>query len=106
MLPFKHIPRLILIHLVKNAVFWLNALPARDGVSSVHSPRYLLTGRELEYPLHVRLEFGEYVQTHEKHGNRMTDRTLGAICLGPNGNAQGGHYFMYLSTGARITRDR
>ena len=106
MLPFKRVPRLILIHLVKNAVFWLNALPARDGVSSIHSPRYLLTGRELEYPLHVRLEFGEYVQTHEQHGNRMTDRTLGAICLGPNGNSQGGHYFMCLSTGARITRDR
>ena len=106
MLPFKRVPRLILIHLVKNAVFWLSALPARDGVSSVHSPRYLLTGRELEYLVHVRLEFGEYVQTHEKHGNRMTDRTLGAVCLGPNGNAQGGHYFMCLSTGARITRDR
>ena len=106
MLPFKRVPRLILIHLVKNAVFWLNALPARDGVSSVHSPRYLLTGRELDYPLHVRLEFGEYLQTHEKHGNRMTDRTLGAICLGPNGNTQGGHYFMCLSTGARITHDR
>ena len=36
----------------------------------------------------------------------MTDRTVGAICLGPNGNSQGGHYFMCLSTGARITRDR
>ena len=78
MLPFKRVPGLILIHLVKNAVFWLNALPALDGVSSTHSPRYLLTGRELEYPLHVRLEFGEYVQTHEKHGNRMTDHTVGA----------------------------
>ena len=106
MLPFKRVPRLILIHLVKNAVFWLNALPAVDGVSSTHSPRYLLTGRELENPLHVHLEFGEYVQTHEKHGNRMTDRTVGAICLGPNGNSQGGHYFMCLTTGARITRDR
>ena len=106
MLPFKRVPRLVLIHLVKNAVFWLNALPATDGVSSTHSPRYLLTGRELEYPLHVRLEFGEYVQTHEKHGNRMTDRTLGAICLGPSGNSQGGHYFMCLSTRGRIIRDR
>ena len=77
----------------------------RRGVS-IHSLRYLLTGRELEYPLHVRLEFGEYVQTHERHGNRMTDRTVGAICLGPNGNSQGGHYFMRLTTGARITRDR
>ena len=36
----------------------------------------------------------------------MTDHTLGAICLGPNGNSQGGHYFMCLSTGGRITRDR
>ena len=36
----------------------------------------------------------------------MTDRTVGAICLGPNGNSQGGHYFMCLLTGARITRDR
>ena len=53
MLPFKRVPQLILIHLVKNAVFWLNTLPAMDGVSSTHSPRYLLTGRELEYPLHV-----------------------------------------------------
>ena len=102
MLPFKRVPWLILIHLVKNAVFWLNALPAMDGVPSTRSPRYLLTGRELEYPLHVRLEFGKYVQTHEKHGNRMTDCTLGAICLGPNGNSQGGHYFMCLSTGDRI----
>ena len=106
MLPFKHVPWWILIHLVKNAVFWLNVLPARDGVSSVHSPRYLLTGRELEYLLHARREFGDYMQIHEKHGNRMTDRTLGAICLGPNGNTQGGHYFMSLSTGARIIRDR
>ena len=54
----------------------------------------------------MRLEFGEYVQAHEKHGNRMTDHTLGAICLGPNGNSQGGRYFMCLSTGARITRYR
>ena len=53
MLPFKQVPQLILIHLVKNAVFWLNALPAMDGVSSTHSPRYLLTGHELEYSLHM-----------------------------------------------------
>ena len=32
-LPYKHVPRLILIHLVKNSVLWLNALPAMDGVS-------------------------------------------------------------------------
>ena len=32
MLPFRHIPRVMLIHLVRNAVLWMNALPADDGV--------------------------------------------------------------------------
>ena len=59
---------------------------------------------ELQYDLHVHLEFGEYVQTHEDHTNEMYERTLGAICLGPNGNAQGGHWFMSLATGAQITQ--
>jgi hypothetical protein len=35
----------------------------------------------------------------------MLPRTIGAICLGPSGNEQGGHYFMSLSTGRRLLRD-
>jgi hypothetical protein len=31
-LPFSRVPRLIFIHLVKRAVFWLNSFPAGDGV--------------------------------------------------------------------------
>ena len=105
-LPFKNVPRLLLIHLVKNSTLWLNAFPANDGVSSIYSPRFLLTGYELTFDKHVKLEFGSYVQTHEEHSNDMTHRTLGAICLGPNGNRQGGHYFMSLTSGSRITRHR
>ena len=63
-----------------------------------------MTGLELKYKLHVRLEFGSYVQTHEPHDNSMNSRTLGAICLGPNGNQQGGHFFLNLTTGERLTR--
>ena len=103
MLPFKRVPRVMLIHLIKNTVFWLNALPARDGVSSTHSPRYLMTGQELNYNNHVRLEFGEYVQTHEEHTNNMNETTMGAICLGPTGNQQGSHWFLSLATGARVS---
>ena len=106
MLPYKHIPRTMLIHLTKNSVFWLNAFPARDGVSSKHSPRYIMTGQELSYTHHVQLEFGEYVQTHEEHNNEMMERTIGAICLGPTSNQQGSHWFLSLSTGARIVRHR
>jgi uncharacterized membrane protein YgcG len=105
-LPFERIPRLVLIRLVANAVFWLNAFPHADGVSDTLSPRYLLTGKHLDYRKHVRLEFGSYVQTHEEHTNDMLPRTIGAICLGPSGNEQGGHYFMSLMTGRRLLRDR
>ncbi|KAG7353002.1 reverse transcriptase RNA-dependent DNA polymerase [Nitzschia inconspicua] len=36
----------------------------------------------------------------------MRQRTLGAICLGPTGNSQGGHYFMSLTSGERIVRHK
>ena len=96
----------MLIHLACNAVLWLNALPAADGISSQHSPRYILLGRELTYDRHVRLEFGAYAQCHIAHSNAMEDRTHGAICLGPTGNAQGGHHFLNLVSGDRVTRYR
>jgi hypothetical protein len=96
----------MLSRLVGNAIFWLNAFPHADGVSTTLSPRYLLTGKHIDYHKHVRLEFGAYVQTHEKHTNDMEARTTGAICLGPSGNDQGGHYFMSLATGQRLHRHR
>jgi len=105
-LPFTYIPRLVLIHLVKNSDFWVNALPAKDGVSNNYSPRYLLTGAELNYENHVQIEFGKYVQTNEEHDKLMQARTMGAICLGPSGNRQGGHWFMSLTSGSRVTRYR
>ena len=94
----------MLRYLVRNAVFWLNSFPAEDGISSIYSPRYIIVGRGITYDKHVRLEFGAYVQTHEEHDNTVgVDRALGAICMGPTGNAQGGHYFMSLATGEKIT---
>ena len=90
-LPFKNLTQLALIHLLKNCTLWLNAFPAMNGVSSVHSPHFLLTGQELSFDKHAVLEFGSYVQTHEEHSNGMEPRTMGAICLGPTGNAQRGH---------------
>jgi hypothetical protein len=93
----------MLIRLVCNAVFWLNAFLHADGVSDNLSPRYLFTGKHLDYHKHVRLEFGSYVQTHEEHTNGMEPRTTGAICLSPSGNEQGGHYFLSLNSGTVAT---
>jgi hypothetical protein len=105
-LPFEQIPRLMVIRLICNAVFWLNVLPHADGMSDTLSARNLLTGRHLDNNKHVCLKFGSYVQTHEEHGNKMRPRTIRAICLGPSGNEQGGHYFTSLATGRHIIRDR
>ena len=91
MLPFTRIPRIVLIQLVKNTVFWLNAFPSKDGISSIHSPRRIMVGYEVSYTKHVRILFGAYVQTHESHSNDMSNWTMGAICLGPTGNRQDGH---------------
>ena len=102
MLPFKHVPRLMLIHLINNCVLWLNAFPHKDGVSSEHSPRYIMTGKQLDYQKHARIEFGAYAQVNQGHSNNMNERTRGGICLGPTGNAQGTHYFLSLASGKRI----
>ena len=105
-MPFEYVPRIIVIHLVHNAVFWLNAFPSPIGISTEHSPRYLMTGKKVDRKLHARLEFGEYVQMHEEHSNDMNARTTGGICLGPTGSSNGSHKFMSLMSGKSITRTR
>jgi hypothetical protein len=65
-----------------------------------------MTGFNLDYNKHCRLEFGAYVQTHEEHDNSLQSRTTGAIALRPTGNRQGGYYFLSLTTGRKLTRNR
>ena len=107
-LPFiRRLPRIALIHLVKNAVFWLNAVPTNDGITRRFSPRYILTGQHILASKHAVIPFGAYVQTHEQHTNDMGQRTLSCICLGPTGNVvQGGHWFMSLTSGENLIRHR
>ena len=106
MLPFRYIPRIMLIHLVKNAVFWINAVPTNDGITRRFSPRYIMTGQHLLASKHAVIPFGAYVQTHEQHTNDMQQRTLSCVCLGPTGNVQGGHWFMSLTSGEKLIRYR
>ena len=47
MLPFCRLPCIMLIHLVKNTVFWINAVPTNDGITRRFSPRYIMTGQHL-----------------------------------------------------------
>lgn len=105
-LPFKRLPSRMVVELIYCNTFWLHAFPAVDGVSSVISPRELVTGVAIDARKHCNIPFGAYVQTHEQHNNSMSTRTIGAIALRPTGNVQGGHYFFSLQTGRRIVRNR
>ena len=70
-LPFKKMPRRLIIEMVYAANYWLNMFPRKGGVSKTLSPRALLTGQTWSYTTHCKLEFGDYVQTHEEHDNSM-----------------------------------
>ena len=84
--------------------YWLNMFPRTGGISKTLSPRTLLTGQAWSYTTHCKLEFGNYVQTHEEHDNSMAARTIGAIALRPTGNTQGGYFFFSLTTGRVLHR--
>jgi hypothetical protein len=103
-LPFTYVPPILTIELVYNVVFWRNMFALKGGISTTQSPSELILNRKLDFNAHCRVEFGDYVQTHEEHDNGMGPRTVGAIATRPTGNAQGGYYFIRLDTGRRINR--
>ena len=105
-LPFQKMPRHLLIEMVYAANYWLNMFPRPGGISKTLSPRTLLTGQTWSYTTHCKLEFGDYVQTHEEHDNSMATQTIGAIALCPTGNTQGGYFFFSLTTGRVLNRGR
>jgi len=104
-LPFKVFPHRLIVEMVYNVTFWLNAFPHNDGLHDVMSPRTILAGLHINHNKHCTLEFGSYVQIHKEHDNSMTSRTSGAIALRPTGNTQGTHYFLNINSGRRVARN-
>jgi hypothetical protein len=105
-LPFKKIPDRMLIELIYYCTFWLNSFPNTDGISRSLSPQTVVTGYNINYHKHCKLEFGEYVQTHKEHNKTMISRTVRVIALRPTGNYQGSYIFFNLNTGRTMSRNR
>jgi hypothetical protein len=76
-LPFKHIPPIFVVELVYSQVFWRNMFAIKGGISATRSPSELI----------CKVEFGEYVQTHEEPDNSMATRIIGAIATRPTGSS-------------------
>ena len=103
-LPYRRLPKIMIIELVAMATHCLNGFPKEDGVSEHMSPYSIVTGRSRMDYNKIPLEFGSYVQLLDRSVNTIRSRTIGAIALNPTGNENGAYRFMSLKTGQVITK--
>ena len=105
-LPFSHVLWRMKIELVHFVVLWLNAFPAKSGVSSMFSPRELLLRWRLDYKKHCRVVPGTYCEVHDEPSptNTMTSHTHESIALGLTGDLQGSVKFYCIHTGRVLKR--
>ena len=101
MLPFKKLPKVLIIHLVHFMTMWLNAWPIKTGISSTISPRELITGMTLTMKLHAWVPFGACCEIHDESSltNLMIALTQPAISLGACGNLRGFVYVYCVNNG-------
>ena len=64
-----------------------------------------MRGKDIHYYKHFQLEYGQYVEIHEKTDNTMKRRTESALYLHPSGNNQGGGFSMKIDKGERVHRN-
>ena len=90
-----------MIHLIYNLVMFLNAMPAKTGISDTISPREIVMRHRLDWNKHCTGEFGEYVEAHIDSDitNNNKTRTFSGIYLGVTGNIQGTNKVFDLVTG-------
>ena len=105
-LPFKHIPRQMTIHLIYFGVMWPNAVPSNLDVSQMYSPREIVTQRKLDCTKHCKVELGAYVEasTDRETTNDMVSRKHECIVLGPSTNLQGSLTYFDINTGKVVKR--
>ena len=66
-LPYKHIPKRMIIDLPKFEVTWLTIFPVNSGLSDTLKPRNIMTGTTLDWKKHCKAKFGAYREVHEVH---------------------------------------
>ncbi len=103
-LPFKIMPRLMLIELIYHVVLWLNAFLAKSGVSETLSPHKIVYRHKLDFAKHCRLPFGTYCEIHNEPTptNSMLTCSTPALVLSSTGNLQGTYKFFSLAMGKKV----
>lgn len=100
-MPFKLMPKRMLIELIYHCIMWMNAFLVKLGVSSEFSPREIVIRQKLDFAKHCKVGFGCYCKTYDEPtpSNDLKPRTHHTICPGPTGNLQGTYKFFCLDTG-------
>jgi hypothetical protein len=95
-LPYKKLPKMMVIELLHFCVMWMNSFPVKSGISKKRSPRKLVSRHKLDAKLHCRSPFGSYCEVYVDPDitNTLEPRTKWAICMGPTGNLQGSYKFL------------
>ena len=104
--PFLVMPKVMVDELVAHIAIALTLFPAAEGISSIYSPRQIVTGRTISYN-DFKYNFGSYCLGHhaEKTKNNPEPRGLDCIYLRPIlENTQGGHKLYDLTSKKVITR--
>jgi hypothetical protein len=105
-LPYKKLPKIMVVELLHFCVMWMNSFPAKSGISKKWSPRELVSRHKLDAKLNSRSPFGSYCEVHVDPDitNTLDPRTKWAICMGPMRNLQGSYKFLSLATRKKVTR--
>ena len=104
--PFKQVPQVFKINLIKYVIFWLNSIPHTNTLITNVCSRAIITGQFPDFTKHCKVGFGTYVHVHNPRNitNTMDPRTSPAVALGPVPNLQGSQRFFCLTTRKVITR--
>ena len=104
MMSFSYLSRTMVVHLMKNVMFYVNVFVWKKGASQVLPPLTIVEGTLLDYNFHFRIMFGEFVQTYEGTTNAIETRAIDAIALEPNGKMQCGVHCFSLVSGRGLCR--
>ena len=64
MLPYKMLPKLMVIELMHFCIMWLNAFLVKSGISEKYSPWEFVSRHKLDVKLHCKMPFGAYCKVH------------------------------------------
>ena len=103
-LPFKLIPKVMIIRLALRITRTANMFPAKEGISRYFLPSTIVSGKQIDFLKELVFSYGDYGQGYQEMNpkNNNVPRTKDVIYLQAAQALQRGHELMDLATGELI----